>query len=437
MIPMNTVIRVENISKSYRLGSQPNQYKTVGQFITSGFSSFYQKMLSHNSRKDNSQDSDVFWALKHINFEVRQGDKIGIIGKNGAGKSTLLKILSRITTPTKGRVTLYGHVASLLEVGTGFHPELTGRENIYLNGAILGMTKNDIKRRFDEIVSFSEIETFLDTPVKRYSSGMFVRLAFAVAAHLEPDILIVDEVLAVGDASFQKKCIGKIDKIGKSGRTVLFVSHNMVTVQDLCDSCLLIENGQLKSSGESSIVISEYMNGNNDASDLNSTQIFSIDEKQLLNCCMEGFKISNIVLSNETSPGLPISSGDKIQLKIYYEAARKFIAPAFVVKFKNYNNFEIFRLSNVPISGHPIEKLFEKGCIELTVDSLPFTKGRYSIDIGFMREFTEWYFNGENIVSFQVLGRDIYKSGHELDQSRGVIFIDHQWYNKKVDLEDD
>ena len=205
------------------------------------------------------QASEVFWALKDVSFKVNQGDRIGIIGRNGAGKSTLLKILSRITEPTTGSIRIKGRVASLLEVGTGFHPELTGRENIFLNGAILGMQREEIRRKFDEIVDFSEIEKFLDTPVKRYSSGMYVRLAFAVAAHLEPEILIVDEVLAVGDAQFQKKCLGKMDDVGREGRTVLFVSHNMQAIKALCNRAVLLQKGEVISDNSANGAIAKYL----------------------------------------------------------------------------------------------------------------------------------------------------------------------------------
>ncbi|MGA7750586.1 MAG: ABC transporter ATP-binding protein, partial [Gallionella sp.] len=207
----------------------------------------------------NDPTHEEFWALKDVSFDIQQGDRVGIIGRNGAGKSTLLKILSRITEPTSGRVSIKGRVASLLEVGTGFHPELSGRENIFLNGAILGMSKAEIKKKFDEIVAFAEVEKFLDTPVKRYSSGMYVRLAFAVAAHLEPEILVVDEVLAVGDAQFQKKCIGRMDEVSRHGKTVLFVSHNFPAVQRLCNKGILLESGKVKNQGEVSIILSQYM----------------------------------------------------------------------------------------------------------------------------------------------------------------------------------
>src|SRR5579883_539384 len=232
----DTVIRVENLSKKYVLGHQQGgsrQYRSLRDSISEGAKSLGKRLLKP-SKQMITPTREEFWALKDVSFEIKQGDRVGFIGRNGAGKSTLLKVLSRITEPTTGTIRIKGRVASLLEVGTGFHPELTGRENIFLNGAILGMSKAEITRKFDEIVAFAEIEKFLDTPVKRYSSGMYVRLAFAVAAHLEPEILIVDEVLAVGDATFQKKCLGKMGEVAEGGRTVLFVSHNMQAIRRLC-----------------------------------------------------------------------------------------------------------------------------------------------------------------------------------------------------------
>ena len=239
------IIKIENISKKYNIGHKEAYYSLRDQIA--GF-------FSGQKEKQNEE----FWALKDINLEIEQGDTIGIIGRNGAGKSTLLKILSQITPPTTGKITMGGRVASLLEVGTGFNPELTGRENIFLNGAILGMTRKEITRKFDEIVAFSEIEKFLDTPVKRYSSGMYVRLAFAVAAHLEPEILIVDEVLAVGDAQFQKKCLGKMSEVGKSGRTVIFVSHNMAAIKSLCAKSLFLSKGEIVAFGKTDEIIEKY-----------------------------------------------------------------------------------------------------------------------------------------------------------------------------------
>jgi len=239
-------ISCENLGKRYRIG-QRESYKALRDTLTDAVRAPLRRLRSSlRSQAVEPGDTDeTFWALKDVSFEVKHGEVIGIIGRNGAGKSTLLKILSRITKPTTGSVEIHGRVGSLLEVGTGFHPELTGRENIYLNGTILGMKKREIKRKFDEIVAFAEIEQFLDTPVKRYSSGMYVRLAFAVAAHLEPEILVVDEVLAVGDAQFQKKCLGKMSDVAKEGRTVLFVSHNMIAVQNLCSRAIMLSSGNL------------------------------------------------------------------------------------------------------------------------------------------------------------------------------------------------
>lgn len=242
---MKPIIRVENLGKQYRIGAQEAAYATLREKMA-GIVRLPFGRLEGNGRPARQ----TIWALKDINFEVKPGEVVGIIGPNGAGKSTLLKLLSRITEPTTGRIELYGRIGSLLEVGTGFHPELTGRENIYLNGAILGLRKTEIERKFDEIVSFAEIGQFLETPVKRYSSGMYMRLAFAVAAHLEPEILIVDEVLAVGDAAFQRKCLGKMGDVAKQGRTVLFVSHNMGAISSLCARCLLIKSGALFEDGD-------------------------------------------------------------------------------------------------------------------------------------------------------------------------------------------
>lgn len=257
---MSAAISVERLTKTYRLG------QIGGGTLASDLSRWYARIRrqpdplakigdDHASR----QKGEVFWALKDVSFQVQQGDVLGIIGRNGAGKSTLLKILSQVTSPTDGRIAIRGRVASLLEVGTGFHPELTGRENVFLNGAILGMTKAEIRRSFDEIVAFSECEAFIDTPVKRYSSGMYVRLAFAVAAHLEPEILIVDEVLAVGDQQFQNKCLGKMRDVSKTGRTVLFVSHNMMAVQALCSTGLVLGDGRVLDSGPVSHCIDSYL----------------------------------------------------------------------------------------------------------------------------------------------------------------------------------
>ena len=251
---MKSIIKVENLGKQYRIGAGKNSFTTLRDALTQTVRAPLKRLLG------NGNNPTTIWALKDVSFEVWPGEVIGIIGRNGAGKSTLLKILSRITDPTSGRLELYGRTASLLEVGTGFHPELTGRENIYLNGAILGMSHSEIKRKFDEIVAFAEIEKFMDTPVKFYSSGMYVRLAFAVAAHLDPDILVLDEVLAVGDTAFQQKCLGKMREVTSHGRTVLLVSHSMSTVSQLCKKAIWLDEGRIEQFDTSDVVIQSYMN---------------------------------------------------------------------------------------------------------------------------------------------------------------------------------
>jgi lipopolysaccharide transport system ATP-binding protein len=254
------IITVKNIGKKYNINHQQSGYIALRDVITNAVKSPLKFLKSKVRQVTGLETKEEFWALKDINFEIMKGEVVGIIGRNGAGKSTLLKILSQITPPTTGEIRINGTVGSLLEVGTGFHPELTGRENIFLNGAILGMKKKDIVRKFDEIVKFADIEKFLDTPVKYYSSGMYVRLAFSVAAHMETDILIIDEVLAVGDAEFQKKCLGKMNEITKEeGRTILFVSHNIDVVKKICSKCILLENGTIKTIGETNKIIDEYL----------------------------------------------------------------------------------------------------------------------------------------------------------------------------------
>jgi lipopolysaccharide transport system ATP-binding protein len=259
---MTPAIHIDNVGKRYFLGRQAHRaYRTLRESLVEMAAAPWRRL-----RRRLDQKPGEFWALQDVTFQVQAGEVVGIIGRNGAGKSTLLKILSQITRPSRGRVTIDGRVGSLLEVGTGFHPELTGRENVFLNGSILGMSRREIARKFDDIVAFAEVEQFLDTPVKRYSSGMYVRLAFSVAAHLEPEVLIIDEVLAVGDASFQKKCLHKMEDVGKQGRTVLFVSHNMQAVARLCQRAILLEQGAIVADGPSDIVSARYLRGENGSS---------------------------------------------------------------------------------------------------------------------------------------------------------------------------
>jgi lipopolysaccharide transport system ATP-binding protein len=297
------IIEVENLSKRYRLGQFNAQ--TMREEVEQLFARFQNRGAAKVGKL--AGESSEFWALKDISFSVQRGEVLGIIGRNGAGKSTLLKILSRITEPTSGIAYIRGRVASLLEVGTGFHQELTGRENIYLNGAILGMTRAEIRRKFDEIVGFAQVEKFLDTPVKRYSSGMYVRLAFAVAAHLEPEILIVDEVLAVGDAEFQRKCLGTMQDVAQHGRTVLFVSHNMSAVEKLCSRALFIDSGQIRMNGAVGSVVSEYL------SDSGREVLEYIPEREPL----RDAEVSRIVLCDQRGAPLKrVTTADSLNLRI-------------------------------------------------------------------------------------------------------------------------
>lgn len=311
---MGIAVKVENVSKQYRLGL------VGGDTLREDIISWWYKMrgkedprLKVGEENDRSQKglSEYVWALQQINFEVQQGEVLGIIGRNGAGKSTLLKILSKVTAPTTGHIKVKGRIASLLEVGTGFHPELTGKENIYLNGAILGMRRHEITRKLDEITDFAGVDRYLDTPVKRYSSGMYVRLAFAVAAHLESEILIVDEVLAVGDAEFQKKCLGKMGEVSKGeGRTILFVSHNMAAVKALCNRATLIQNGLLVDSGDVDPIISRYISG--------SSKV--LNYRQNLTLSNAGFTLNSIrIVADGKNPEDPILLSDTITLAIGYE----------------------------------------------------------------------------------------------------------------------
>ncbi len=309
---MSSVIKAENISKRYILDHQGSErYVALRDVIAS-------KVKNTFKTGTKASDKEEFWALRDLNFEIKQGDRVGIVGRNGAGKSTLLKILSRITEPTTGKIGIKGRIASLLEVGTGFHPELTGRENIYLNGAILGMRKHEISRKFDEIVSFAEVERFLDTPVKRYSSGMYVRLAFAVAAHLEPEILIVDEVLAVGDAQFQKKCLGRMNEVGKEGRTVLFVSHSMQAIKGLCNRGILLSAGTTEGVTDVDSVVRSYLGSAKANSDFNSIReiIRKLPQDPV-------FSLKHVGLTQDDEPvGDFVENGKSLNLIIEYEVKK-------------------------------------------------------------------------------------------------------------------
>lgn len=322
-----SIIKVKNIGKRYQLGNQ-QPYLSLRDTVVDFF-------------KGKKKETTAFWALKDVSFEVEEGETVAIIGRNGAGKSTLLKILSKITPPTTGEVDMRGRVASLLEVGTGFNPELTGRENIFLNGAILGMTKKEIQSKFDQIVEFSEISKFLDTPVKRYSSGMYVRLAFAVAAHLDPEILIVDEVLAVGDAQFQKKCLGKMDEVSKGGRTVLFVSHNMGAVKNLCKRAVLLEQGHVKAIGETEEVLKAYLG---ETEHNQATIYYPLNEEKKV-------QINRVSLLNKQGePSMEIDLAEEFNIQVECEYR------------ENVSKVNRICLTLLDSNGNPVLQTFDVDC---------------------------------------------------------------------------
>jgi len=316
-------IRAEGLEKEYRLGASQERYQTLRDVLTGAALSplrAFQSMVRGEGIK--RRRNETIWALKDVSFEVKTGEILGIIGSNGAGKSTLLKILSRITEPTRGRARLFGRVGSLLEVGTGFHLELTGRENTYLNGAILGMRNSEIKRKFDEIVAFAEVEKFIDTPVKHYSSGMYLRLAFAVAAHLEPEILLVDEVLAVGDVAFQNKCLGKMNAIAGQGRTVLFVSHNMPALKSLCQRAILLSGGQIQQEGDAATVVQYYLQGDHQG----SLKVWHENERP----GNDSFKLNSMrVLSAQDEDTTIVDLSQPVVVEIDYEILRSGASAAF------------------------------------------------------------------------------------------------------------
>ena len=371
----DAVIKVKGLSKRYRIGQYVGgayQYRALRDVLTDAMHAPFRRLrvrseqqaVGSNPRTDSHQPSANFiWALKDVSFQVKQGEVIGIIGGNGAGKSTLLKVLSRITEPTEGRAEIKGRLGSLLEVGTGFHPELTGRENIYLSGAILGMTKKEISQKFDDMVDFSGIEKFIDTPVKRYSSGMLVRLGFAVAAHLEPEILLVDEVLAVGDAQFQKKCLGKMGEVASEGRTVLFVSHNMAAISNLCGSAILLQEGKIIKIDEARSVVDFYLRNNDDIRSLNGEVILS----DILQKGNNSAKIDRIRLLNSGEVRGVFDVNEDITVQIDFTNYENGNELCFYLHVYDENKNIVFTAANLPSLTPERDPWFNK----------PFPKGKY------------------------------------------------------------
>ncbi len=428
-----TVIRVEGVGKRYRLGQrEPIYYRTLrdsiarhlGQGLKRAACLFPLGKWRAGPAADTREAQQWIWALKDVSFQVKEGEVVGIIGRNGAGKSTMLKILSRITEPTEGRVEMYGRVASLLEIGTGFHPELTGRENIYLNGAILGMKRAEIARKFDEIVAFAELERFIDTPVKRYSSGMYVRLAFAVAAHLEPEILLVDEVLAVGDTAFQKKCLGKMGDVAKEGRTVLFVSHNMAAVSSLCSRGVLLEGGVIRVDGDTDKVVEEYLKGIGTA--LRVPLSHRLDRKG------EGaVRITSATLLNAEDQAVStVASGQEVKISIGYEAADWFDRPHLEnvkVGLGVYSQLGafLFYCSNEMV-GREISRIPLSGEVVCVIPRLPLTAGTYSVNISFVLNgvLSDWV---TEALSIAVIEGDFFGTGRLPPVTHGGFLTPHDW----------
>jgi lipopolysaccharide transport system ATP-binding protein len=418
------IITVDNLSKSYRLGETLNPMRTFQDVLTQGIASPWRRVRSMARAQALTPPPDnTFWALKGVSFEVHRGEVVGIIGKNGAGKSTLFKIISRITEPTSGLARLRGRVASLLEVGTGFHPELTGRENVYLNGAILGMKRAEIARKFDEIVSFAAVEKFLDTPVKFYSSGMFVRLAFAVAAHLDPEILIVDEVLAVGDAEFQKKCIGRMKEVSRGeGRTVLFVSHSLGTVQSLCDRCILLRAGEVAAIGPTYEVLADYQS----SSVAGTLPAISTTARR----GQGAVQIVSGKLTDATGATASfLRCGADARIAIEYRSAKttQLRGCRLSIAFADLLGHELFICSS-ELTNPELTSLPPTGALTCCIRRLPLTAGRYQLSLylecdGVVQD------DLQHAAEIEVVNGDFYGTGRNCPpgwEGRGIL-SDYRW----------
>jgi lipopolysaccharide transport system ATP-binding protein len=411
---------VESLSKKYTIGTH-HRHNTLRDQIAYGFRSLVSK------RRDVPPRENTFWAVKDISFQVEQGDVLGIIGRNGAGKSTLLKILSRITEPTHGRARIFGRVGSLLEVGTGFHPELTGRENVYLNGAILGMRKAEINRKFDEIVAFAAIEKFIDTPVKRYSSGMYVRLAFAVAAHLEPEVLIVDEVLAVGDAGFQKKCLGRMEGVAREGRTVLFVSHNMAAVEHLCNKALLLNAGRVIFSGSAREATDQYIRG---LGEEHATAGETVVDLRAAPGRPKKFRplLNRVEISTANQPvNGCIRIGAPLEVRVSFRLEKPAPDVHIVLGFHNERGQRVFMASSTFQPNWPEEKRDGEQTYVCEIPSFTLVPGAYGVkimlDASGVAIDSVW-----DAIRVTVMESDYYGTGKlAAEPSRGFFVLEQRW----------
>ena len=444
----NLAIRVENLSKAYRIGLKEQQQETmlgaVAAWVKSPFTNFREvrnlsrfgdaNLAGSSSRMADSRSAhcplptqiasppnDLFWALREVSFELKHGEAIGIIGRNGAGKSTLLKILCRITEPTSGRALIYGRVASLLEVGTGFHPDLTGRENVYLNGTILGMKKREVDAKFDEIVAFSGVENFIDTPVKRYSSGMRVRLAFSVAAHLEPEILIIDEVLAVGDAEFQKQCLGKMENAASQGRTVLFVSHNLEAVLTLCDSAMILNEGYLSFMGKSSEAVHRYQRSGLEKRGDQPAHV--VWENSAVEVLAQPVIQRVEILSLDGIPKPVIQTWDDIRFRIHYLASTDIISGSVVLEIRDHRDARLCVMN----SGLHLPLRSGQQQVDCVIARFPLAAGEYIVGVGLALSNAQWLWRNTNVGTIVVNGRDVFDTGRPPVNSRMVFAVPHEW----------
>jgi lipopolysaccharide transport system ATP-binding protein len=394
-------IRVENLGKQYRIGRIQQRHDMLRDALVDGLRGPIRRLW--RTRREMGRDEDTIWALRDVSFEVKYGEAVGIIGRNGAGKSTLLKILSRITEPTEGRATIRGRVGSLLEVGTGFHPELTGRENIYFSGAILGMRKAEIEQKFDEIVAFAEIEKFLDTPVKRYSSGMYVRLAFAVAAHLEPEILLVDEVLAVGDAAFQKKCLGKMGDVAQEGRTVLFVSHNMAAIRSLCGWGLLVHEGQVLLQDSADGIVDRYARLGTQGE---LAHAVSLDRP-------DGFSawVESIAIRCNEFPSAIMKMGDTLTIDVHFRSDEPLYTPHVGLVISSVRSGNVLNANNIYLPSSPLPRPTRSGIARCSLGVLPLMEDQYFVSVWFSADSRSKYHYVQNALRFEVLERDIWGTG--------------------------
>lgn len=416
----DTIIKVDNLGKRYRIGLQEEIHDSLmgklTSWVLSPLTNF--RRVQKLSKFNNDDAQDVIWAIKNISFEVNRGEILGIIGKNGTGKSTLLKILSRIVEPTTGQATVYGRVASMLEIGTGFHQELSGRENIYLNGTILGMTKMDINKNFNNIVEFSEVGKFIDTPVKRYSSGMYVRLAFAVAAHLNPEVLIIDEVLAVGDVAFQKKCLGKMSETAKSGRTVIFVSHNMHTIQSLCTRTILLDGGKIIKDGNTHEVVSSYLKPLQEHTIEGESDLRNWPGSRKSPGKIRATYLRTLDKNGKTCSTFNIYDPITFELKIENISKNGFVVSFLVNDTQGTLVYQV-RSQDSPIDT---EHVPSSVTVQMTIPELKVVEKQYTVDVWIGNHFDQMEDLLESAIAF-----DVINIGHSKFALRSVIHETGQW----------